>query len=224
MNKEELLQKKELINSNAVIMKNIIVDMLKYSTKSTEILESDETKINLFKKINFTFQSLSKLIKILLLQIDDEKYQMANKQKIIFPSDLDTLIVILGTFDRAFNHNHKQLLFDLVSFPDYEILYRISNINSAMFPFVIDDKTDYSIINDAFIEFNILVTDFACDVLNLNTEYEPHIIVDIDTQEHSEEKTPSVALTDIVLKDPVVSLKRPATDADRQQILKNIIT
>lgn len=193
---------KELNNSNEKVIKSIIVDMLKYSTHPIEILNSYETKINLFKKINFTFQSLNKLIKLLLLRIDDKNYQMANDQKIIFPYDLNTLIVILGTFDRAFSYEHKQLLFNILTFPEYEILYKISNINSNMIPFVIDDQTDYSKINDNFKKFNILVTNFACNILNLNTEYEPHIIVDINTQEHTEKKNP--------------------TDDDREMILKNM--
>lgn len=194
---------KELTNSNETVIKSIVVDMLTYSTSPIEILNTDEIKIELFKKINFTFQSLNNLIKFLLLRIDDKNYQMANDKKIIFPCDLDTLIIILGTFDRAFSYDHKQLLFNIVTFSEYEILYKISNINSEMIPFVIDDKTDYSKINDNFKKFNILVTEFACDVLNLNTEFKPHIIVDIDTQEYTE-KTP--------------------TDADREMILKNIST
>jgi hypothetical protein len=175
----------EQLNSSAIsITKNIVIEMLKYSIGSSDNLIKDEIRTPeiLFKKINFTFMGLSNLIKIRLLQINEENYQKANDQKILFPNDLNTLIIILATFDKAFNHDHKQFLFNLVSFHGFDILYKISKINPELHPFIIDEKTDYTKISNDFDEFNLIVTEFACDILNVNTDFETHNIVELSTE------------------------------------------
>ena len=178
---EELSKPDMTLNNSAIsITKNIVIEMLKYSIVSIPCKpQNPET---LFKKINFTFMGLSNLIKIRLLHVNEENYQKANDQKIIFPNDLNTLIIILATFDKAFNHKHKEDLFSIVSFHAFDILYKISKINSLLHTFIIDEKTDYTKISNDFDEFNLLVTEFACDILNVNTEFESHIIEEPATE------------------------------------------
>lgn len=133
----------------------------------------------LFKKINLLFKGLSNLIKILLLQINEKQYQDAKNQKIIFPHDMDTLIIILGTFDKAFNEELTEMLFQIISFPMFTDLYNISNINTMLIPFVADEKINKILLKKDFDEFSGLVRDFACGVLNLNINLDPYDWIDV---------------------------------------------
>jgi hypothetical protein len=134
----------------------------------------------LFKKINMTFKSLSMLIKILLLRIDEKKYQESLDQKIIFPKNINTLIIVVGTFDKAFNQEITKMLFDLVTFSEYDDLYNISEINQLLIPFVANDQINELNLQTDFNNFSVLVKDFACAVLNLNIDLEHNDIIDID--------------------------------------------
>lgn len=150
--------------------------------KETEIkIPNYSESQNLFKKINLTFKSLSLLLKILLLRIDEKKYQDAKDQKIIFPPNIDTMAIIIGTFNEAFSNDVSEMLFNILSFPAYDDLYNISNINTLLIPFVANDQINEKILKSDFDEFIILVKDFACEVLSLNTNLEPNDIVEIDT-------------------------------------------
>lgn len=191
--------------------KSITIDMLKYAlcndAKTEKLqnmlnsLKDIEYKLNpdidipttnepqqLFKKINLLFKGLSNLIKILLLQINDKQYQDAKDQKIIFPHDIETLTIILGTFNKAFNEELIEMLFQIISYPAFTDLYNISNINTLLVPFVADDKINKILLKKDFDKFSILVKDFACEVLNLNTDFDPYDWVDVVTIDEESRK------------------------------------
>lgn len=166
------LYKDEKIDKLQDILNNL--KEINYTLDSKIDIPSVNISHQLFKKINLLFKSLSNLIKILLLRIDDEQYQDAKDQKIIFPHDIETLIIILGTFDKAFNEELTDILFQIISWPTFGDLYNISSINTMLIPFVADDKIDEILLKKDFDDFSILVKDFACEVLNLNIDFEPH--------------------------------------------------
>jgi len=171
-----------------------VINMLKYALSESHSIdtlncdtsaESDNTESSifemtkiLFKKINITFKALSKIIKILLLLVNDEKYQDSINHDIRFPPDMDTLIIVLGTFDKAFTHEITEQLFYMLSFPAYSDLYKISNINSLLIPFVANGDINYKSLNLDYSKFINIVKDFTCDVLNLNTDFEYSDIIE----------------------------------------------
>jgi hypothetical protein len=159
-----------------------------YTLNSEITIPTTSNTHQLFKKINLLFKSLSNLIKILLLRIDDEQYQKAKDQKIIFPHDMETLIIILGTFNKAFSEDLIEMLFQIISCPTFTDLYNISNVNTLLIPFVADDKINEDLLKKDFADFSILAKDFACEVLNLNTDFEPYNWIEVVTIDEESSK------------------------------------
>jgi hypothetical protein len=180
--------------------KQIAIDMLKFALfenqhnqkegqKEGQIKKTEEElSRHLFKKINMAFKGLNMLIKILILKIEEKKYQDAMDQKIIFPHTIDALIIIIGTFNKAFNQETTEILYNIVSFHAYDGLYSISNINSLMIPFVDTNNINYNNLKKDYDEFSVLVKEFTYEVLNLNTDFEPHGMIEYEKQNEEQGK------------------------------------
>lgn len=134
----------------------------------------------LIKKINMTFKSLCHILKILLLKVDDELYQRANTDRVIFPENLDKLTLIVGTFNKAFNEDIIESLYNLVSLETYTNLYKISNINSLLVSFVIDDdhKLNVEMLLSDYLEAIPYIKDFVCLALDVDTDLNDHSIIE----------------------------------------------
>jgi hypothetical protein len=178
MNKED--NNHELVNMTC---------MLKYIyTDTNPILEQfgkpalDEKEVEseqLFKKISMLFKILKSLLKHLILQINEENYQEIHINDVKFPKSIDQLIIIIGLFNKAFNQETTALLYDIVSFNNYTDFVSISEINYMLIPFVADGDIKTEKLFQDFGEFKLIVRDFACEVLNLNTNFDPHIFEEI---------------------------------------------
>jgi hypothetical protein len=168
-----------------------VIMMLKYIYEENvqeKIIENfnsqnNETKevINhtIFKKISMIFKSLKKLFKFLIVQVDEEKYQKSQYDDIKFPQNIDHLTLIIGSFDKAFNNELAGLLYSIVNFDNYADFLCISQINASFIPFVADDSINTDKLINDFNAFKLLVRDFACEVLNVNVNFEPNIFEDI---------------------------------------------
>jgi hypothetical protein len=161
------------------------VFMLKYIYEDSKSImsqfgkpPSDEKEVEseqLFKKISMLFRILKSLLKHLILQIDEEKYQEVHINDVKFPISVDQLILIIGVFDKAFTSEITSLLYEVVNFQHYADFRSISEINYMLIPFVADDDIKTEKLTKDFDEFKLIVRDFACEVLNLNTSFDPHI-------------------------------------------------
>jgi hypothetical protein len=207
-----------LNNCNVQITKEIIITTLKYALNGTNNILTDDKNKNLFKSIHYTFQSLSNLIKFLLLHVNDKQYAMANTKKIIFPDCIDNLIIVIATFDKAFDEHVVNHLFNLVDFPSYEMLYKISNINQLMVPFVVNKETDYTKIEIEFNSFKTIVTNFACYVLNLNSFLEPSIVCNLESLVEPTNNSLEIPMTSSTIKDQLDKLKKSAIKCKIDQL------
>jgi hypothetical protein len=192
---------------NIQSLKDNIIILLKCTIKKSDCLSENDKNKNLFKLIYYTFQSLSNLIKFLLLHVNDKNYKLANTKKIIFPDSIDNLIIILATFDKAFDDIIVEKLFNLLDFSSYSMLYKISNINPLMLPFVINDETDYTKIELVFKSFKLLVNDFVCYVLNLNIYLEPSIVCKLDSFDNNQSNYESDSCRKSIIKDKIHQLE-----------------
>lgn len=186
-------------NNNTVShIKNNTIEMLKFALfDNNQILEMQQTlnefknnnhtksKTNiqnsniLYKKINMAFKAMSNLIKLLLLQVDEKKYQDFLDQTITFPKNIEILEIVLGSFDKAFTPELHYLLFQIFDFHAYDELYSISKINSFLIPLLSDEKSDDKELKKDFDDFIILIKEFACVVLDVNTNLDPHNMIEI---------------------------------------------
>jgi hypothetical protein len=134
----------------------------------------NNTTTDIFKKIILLFKGLSDLLKILLLQINNENYQLAASEKIKFPDNIETLIIVMGTFDEAFDENVMRMLFNIIDFPEYNELYTISKINYLLIPFVANGDIKKDCLVADFNKFCVLVKSFVRYALNLNDDLEQY--------------------------------------------------
>lgn len=170
----------------------ITISSLKYILYDTSLnanvkLTDTEIAQNLFKQINMIFKGLENVIKILFLQVDDEIYHQHIDRKLSFPKDLDILILMIGTFDKAFNEDLIELLYQIITFPKYDELYTISQINFTMIDFVADDNIDVCKVQNDLNEFKKIVKYFICEALDINTDFEPHDMFEEKKERNEEE-------------------------------------
>lgn len=137
----------------------------------------DITEINqkIFKKISISFKVLKQLLTILLLYVDDKQYQEIKNNEVKFPKDIENLSIIVGTFNKAFNREIQEKLYEIVNFPHYSDFMSIAEVNNLLIPFVADNSIKTDVLIDDFIKFSQLIKDLACEVLNVNINFEPHI-------------------------------------------------
>ena len=137
-----------------------------------EIVESNNNELNiLFKKIKLNFFVLEDLIKYQILKIDDERYQKIMDEKIQFPRNMDSLILIMGGYGDAFDHDIQSELLKIIDLPFFNDLISISEINTLMIPFVANDEISLPILKKDYEHFSTVVKHFACDILGINTDF-----------------------------------------------------
>jgi hypothetical protein len=132
----------------------------------------------IFKKINVLFTALSSLLKFMIINVNDERYQNAVDEKIKFPRNLDALIVIIGCYSDAFSKDFQGELFNIVELHSFTELSAIATINHNMITFVANDKINVDLLNVDYMEFAEMVQNFACGVLDVNTDFEHDSIIE----------------------------------------------
>jgi hypothetical protein len=173
----EALGKELPNNSNTLMMlKYIFADSHILKTFSKKPEEEHVDNQDLFKKISMTFKILKELIRNTVMKIKEDQYQQVIDSELKFPEDTERLSLVVGVFHKAFNDEITELLFKIVDFHHYQDFRSISEINYMLIPFVANDAIDVKSLTQDFEEFKLIVRDFACEVLNLNINFEPHLI------------------------------------------------
>jgi len=143
----------------------------------------------IFKKINVLFTVLSSLLKFMIIKINDERYQKVVDEKIKFPRNLDALIVVIGCYSDAFSKDFQEELFNIVELHSFAEMYAIANINHNMIEFVANDKINVDLLTVDYMEFAEMVQNFACGVLDINTDFDHESVVEwIDKDVDQNEK------------------------------------
>lgn len=165
------------MNSSNDSTRLMIINMFKYSLFNI----NDTIAYNdIFKKIEILFKGLCYILRDLLLKVDEKIYQDIKDKEISFPKNIEALIFTVATFDKAFDHDLIGLLFNVVSFPEYPEIYKISKIKPIMVPFVIDENIDLQNLLSDYRKFIIVVREFVTKVYNLNSNLDESIITHID--------------------------------------------
>jgi hypothetical protein len=158
----------------------------KVDIKQTEEVEQNISEAmstqscDLFKKIKMLFSTLESLIKILIIRVDDPRYQNAIDEKTAFPKTVDGLIVIVGCYNDAFSKEISEELFNIVDCDAFSEMRTISGIDYNMIPFVATDRINNELLQVDYLKFSGLVKNFACNVLNINTDFEKGSIFEYD--------------------------------------------
>jgi hypothetical protein len=132
----------------------------------------------IFKKINVLFTALSSLLKFMIIKVNDERYQKAVDEKIKFPRNLDALIVVIGCYSDAFSKDFQEELFNIVELHSFAEMSAIANINHNMIAFVANDKINVDLLTVDYVEFAEMVQNFACGVLDVNTDFDHESVVE----------------------------------------------
>jgi len=132
----------------------------------------------IFKKINVLFTALSSLLKFMIIKVNDERYQKAVDEKIKFPRNLDALIVVIGCYSDAFSKDFQEELFNIVELHSFAEMSAIANINHNMIAFVANDKINVDLLTVDYVEFAEMVQNFACGVLDVNTDFDHDSVVE----------------------------------------------
>ena len=132
----------------------------------------------IFKKINVLFTALSSLLKFMIIKVNDERYQKAVDEKIKFPRNLDALIVVIGCYSVAFSKDFQEELFNIVELHSFAEMSAIANINHNMIAFVANDKINVDLLTVDYVEFAEMVQNFACGVLDVNTDFDHDSVVE----------------------------------------------
>lgn len=179
--KNDLMRKlTETIEQNDIAKKlnNMGEDMTEGMTEDMEDIlnniKNRETNVDLlFKKIKMLFSVVSDLIKFSIISVDKPEYKKVESEKIECPNNTDKLILIMGIYGDAFNSNLRETMYFLVNQPWFEDIYKISNINMHMIPFVTgDDKINVEKLKPDYVLFRDAVANLVCDILNVNTDFE----------------------------------------------------
>ena len=133
----------------------------------------------IFKQIRLLFGIIADLIKFSILKIDEPFYKKIEDEKVTYPKDINSLTVIMGIYHKAFSDFIKETLFNLVDLSYYNDLYNISQIDSLMIPFVVDDESINK--NKLFSDYNDFVNNvksLVCSILEVNTNFNHKSIMD----------------------------------------------
>jgi hypothetical protein len=132
----------------------------------------------LFKKIHMYFAVLKDLLKYCIIKININKYKKILDETFEFPKSLDEMISIIGFYSDAFTPDVIESLFNIITYKTYNELYSIGTINTNMIEFVVDDDVNKEVLTKDFLEFAELGKFLASDILKLNTDLEPHDIIE----------------------------------------------
>ena len=139
---------------------------------------NEEFIIDLFKKIKMLFIILADLLKYCIIQIDKDIYQKVADEKINFPDTLEKLIIVMGVYEEAFSFEIVKSLYDILELESFNDLYKISQINQLMIPFVANDKINQEALHKDYSTFSCHVKNIACLILNTNTEFNDESYID----------------------------------------------
>lgn len=134
-------------------------------------LKGEELSRDLFKQISFIFKCLTNIIKILISSVDNEKYKKQIENEIVFPNNIDTLILLLGVYDLAFDDESIQILFNIVSFDTYREFYTISHINLTMIDFIVDGSINSDKLKTDLLEFKDICKQFIIHALKIDSDF-----------------------------------------------------
>jgi len=132
----------------------------------------------MFKKINILFSAMSDILKYNITKIDGDKYKKVADEQVMFPKNLDSLIIIMGCYSDAFNEDVHQDLYNIVDLSFYESFYNISQINSSMIPFIVNDEIDSDKLKVDYNIFAEKVLNFVCNTLNVNTDLDDEFLIE----------------------------------------------
>jgi hypothetical protein len=142
----------------------------------------------LFKKTQLIFGVLSDLLKYVIIKVDDERYKNAYDEKINFPNNTDKLILVIGCYGEAFDSDISETLYNLVNLDCFSDLQTIGNIHQNMIPFVATNELDLNSFNKDYDMFSDKVRNFACDVLEVNTDFEEASLLYVSDYEEEDEE------------------------------------
>jgi hypothetical protein len=145
-----------------------------------EINEIRSNKLHtIFKKINILFTILNMLLKFKIVGVADERYQSAVDSPVVFPQTMDKLICVIGCYNEAFTQDIQESLFNIIDLQQFADLYSISKINYNMIPFVANDKINRVELNADYDQFSNKVKNIACEMLDINTDFEHDSIFEL---------------------------------------------
>ena len=156
--KEDVKPEKQIPNENDPIL-NEINEM-----KIREIQQ-------LFKKIKILFLILEDLLKLKIIKVNEDRYRKVLDEKIKFPKNIDSLIIIMGCYSEAFDYEYQSIILNIIDLPFFNDMVSIADIHVNMIPFVANDKINLFSLKTDFNSFSLMVRNLACDILEVNTDF-----------------------------------------------------
>jgi hypothetical protein len=155
--------------------KNIILDVYKtLLVNKVELKLTDMSSIeNAIKELNIIMNILSRLLKYMIIKVDNEKHKELIDKKVVFPENEDTMIVMLAFYEESFDDKIKDMFFNLVTMENYTTIYSMSNINHLLAPFVIDDSFNKDLFARDYLIFCSFVKEMIGHVFKLNADGNP---------------------------------------------------
>ena len=155
--------------------KNIILDV--YNSLLVNKIEVNLTTMSniesTIKELNIVMSILSRLLKYLIIRVDNEKHKELSDKKVVFPENEDTMIVMLAFYEESFDDEIKDMFFNLVTMDNYTTVYSMSNINHLLAPFVIDDSFNKDLFAKDYLIFCSFVKEMIGHVFKLNADGNP---------------------------------------------------
>ena len=133
----------------------------------------------LFKKIKILFLILEDLIKLKIIHINEDRYQKVLDEKIKFPKTIDSLIIIMGCYSEAFDYDYQTNILNIIDLPFFNDMVSIADIHVNMIPFVANDKINLFSLKSDFNSFALVVRNLACDILEVNTDFNTESMIEI---------------------------------------------
>jgi hypothetical protein len=179
----------DLFNANQEIIKKLndtakVYELAKTLDSETKVDNSTDTILeeikthkenelfSIFKNIRILFSIMNNLLKILIAEVDEDKYQKILSEKIEFPNNINKLIIIVGCYGDAFTLQLRESLFNIIDSNTFSELHKISVIPISMIPFVANEEINLNELRKDYEIFASKVKNFACDVLKVNTDFE----------------------------------------------------
>ena len=161
------------IEENKTI-KNVIISklkLLKFNKKKNKKSE------NLLKNIKYTFDILNNIIKYLINiskveSTNSSEYEKQGINNIILPKTIDKLILLIAYFPNSFNKIYVEKLYNIVNLEYYKDLYAIYEINDLLIPFIDNGNISIELLNNDFNNIYENLIDLACNIFNINTDFE----------------------------------------------------
>jgi len=131
-----------------------------------------------FKKVKILFFILADLLKFKITQVNDERYQKVLDEQIKFPNNMDSLILVMGIYGEAFDYDFQSVLLNIIDLPFFNDMVSISEIHVNMIPFVANEKINSASLKEDFNTFAEIVKNLACDVLEINTDFNKESMIE----------------------------------------------